>query len=88
MADKNKLKVWLDQQVAIRELACSVKEFNDDIDVIDIQNNRTIHCFGINKIASRLGFTVYHEKHSENTMERFFVYNGYKFFQLVDEDEE
>ena len=88
MAVKNKLKVWLDQQIAIRELACSVKEFDDDIGIIDIHCVKRIHCTGINKIASRLGFTVYHVEHSKNMMERHFVYNGYTFFELVDVDEE
>ena len=84
MADKNKLKVWLDQQIAIRELACSVKKFDDDIKVIDIQNDRTIHCFGINNIASVLGFTVYHVEYSREYMQRHFIYKGYTFFELVD----
>lgn len=88
MADKNKLKVWLEQQVAVRELACSVKKFDDDIYTIDINYNKRIYCIGINKIASGLGLTVYHVEHSRGVMERHFIYNGYTFFELIDVDEE
>lgn len=88
MADKNKLKVWLEQQIAIRELACSVKKFNNDIFNVETNCDKRIYCYGINNIASRLGLTVYHVEHSRGFMERHFIYNGYTFFELINVDEE
>ena len=80
------IKEWLDKQVATRNDMAASEEFNSQIRVIDtrFRSEKDIHIVGIKEVADMLGVKICVEDYSELLERCYFMYEGYKVFELVD----
>ena len=80
------VKEWIDKQIAIRNEMATLEEFNSQIRVIDtrFRFDKDMHIAGIDEVADILGVEIYIEDHSEDFERYYFMYEGYKVFELVE----
>lgn len=80
------IKEWLDKQIAWRNEGAALKNFNSQIEVIDIPNCecKQIHLYKAENVADILGIEMKREPYCEEYDCLYFMYEGYKVFCLKD----
>ena len=79
---------WMDKQIEAAELQNIPVDIENPFYILNASSTPgKIHVYNIDNLCKELNQPFIPEEHSDQLICHYFMYNGYKFFGLIDKEE-